>query len=338
VLPDIHVGLEALDLPAHPAFKAWCRLCPNASTPIRIEKVFDVRSRGHKGKHGATVFRLHGLQPEGTCIIAKRSKKGPAEAERDAYQFLSCLSVPGLRYFGFVEDTDACWLFLEDGGDQQFVSGAPDHRAAAYRCIARMHTESAKKGSADRFRDRGISYYDQLCHRSRDDLAHNAASLALDLRDKQVLETLVFNLDEIGKQWDTISRICKRFPYSLTHGALLKRNLRVRSRAGQVDFLAFDWEHSGWGVPAIDVAWLLSWSPCSGARDYWTRVRRAWPGVSPDDIEQLAKVGRLFRLIRCIAWESPYLAAHWYEKPLRNLQGYAQELSQHLIGSRVDIP
>src|SRR5213079_290622 len=90
----------------HPAVQAWSRLHPGRVSPGTIETL--------KRNKKSAIYRLRGVGPKGSAVIAKRCLTATALTERILYQdILPCLPVPSLRYFGFLEDQEAqfCWLF-----------------------------------------------------------------------------------------------------------------------------------------------------------------------------------------------------------------------------------
>src|SRR5947208_11232788 len=99
----------------HPAARAWRELRPGRDTPGRIETLHGRQSKAWK----RTVYRLAGVGPAGSAVIAKRCLAAQAAPERTLYEeVLPHLPVPVLRYYGFLGEPDGhfCWLFLEDAG------------------------------------------------------------------------------------------------------------------------------------------------------------------------------------------------------------------------------
>src|ERR1051325_7569871 len=81
----------------HPAVKAWSQLQLEGDEPESIESV--------KQKNKSTVYRLAGLAPDGSAVIAKKCRARTAWVERLIYQeILSELPVPALRCYGCVGD------------------------------------------------------------------------------------------------------------------------------------------------------------------------------------------------------------------------------------------
>src|SRR5438876_9378427 len=123
----------------HPAEHAWLQLYPHAE-PHRITAL---KVRRRKG----TIYRLEGAGPAGAAVIAKRSGRAPAVIERTVYEeILPGLTVPSLRYYGFLEDSDAehCWHFLEAASGAEYLGVLAGDRGHAARRLGRLHPLAAE--------------------------------------------------------------------------------------------------------------------------------------------------------------------------------------------------
>src|SRR2546425_11531808 len=105
------------NLLAHPAVGAWSQLRPERVEPEDIE-ILKLREK-------SAVFRLVGVGPDGSAVIAKRCRGQAGSVERIIYQrLLGRQLAPALRWYGFVEEPDGThsWLFLEDAGRGAYLS------------------------------------------------------------------------------------------------------------------------------------------------------------------------------------------------------------------------
>jgi hypothetical protein len=316
-------GSRRSALSDHPSVRAWLQLRPDWTGPCTVESFGDERSR----KREREIFRLVFPQAEeAASVVAKHVSSETALAESSAYELLHELSVPSLRFYGCVRDGDGhSWLFLEDAQGEAFDRRSDTHREAAFDWVAMMHVETARSRQR-RLRLRDVRYYRDLCTTSIRQLLSPGSEQPFGREDDRTRTGLAALLQELLERWPQLRAPCLSVPESLTHNALLVRNLRVRRRADALEFLAFDWEHSGWGSPAVDVNNLMFWNPDEGAREYWRRVHSAWPTVTAADITKLALSGSIFRWIQQVAWEAPYIGASWHERPLATLEGYRQGL------------
>ena len=314
------------------AVEAWRRLRPQSPQTVRVDLIGDKRSL--KRKKQIFRFTVDDGERRGLLVVAKKSSSETGLAEHRAYEILSQISARSLDCYGFVSDTgaetsDAWWLFIEDAGDATFDPCSDAHRASACEWIATMHVETSRSGTRHP-RSRGVDYYALLCSGNKTALQAAVRNGSFGASDVWTLNSLVVAHDTLEGHWDELRLACERVPQSLTHNALLDRNLRVRHHRDAVDFLAFDWEHAGWGTPAVDIARLAGWASGEGVLEYCRRVRTAWPGVTVVDIQKLAIAGELFRSIQCIAWEAPSIESSWYSRPLVRLETYRQHLDDQL--------
>jgi len=148
--------------------------------------------------------------------------------------------------------------------------------------------------------------------------------------DLGFLEGLVARLDDVAAHWDRLEAICHGVPQTLVHGDFNGRNIRLRGEQGDATVAVFDWEESGWGVPAVDLAQLtmpsshLCASPDVAA--YWAAVRERWPTVSLEACRRLAYCGTAFRTLAAMSWIADNLANDGAHACLGDMRLYAAEL------------
>ena len=137
----------------HPAIRAWNELQPQRIAPHKIETL-------HKGKKSA-VYRLEGLGPHGSAVIAKRCRKKTAAIERTVYEeVLPHFPAPTLHYYGCVveEEDDFWWLFLEDAGGEPYAARLEEHRVLAAHWLGLLHLTAARLPVQARLPARGSGY------------------------------------------------------------------------------------------------------------------------------------------------------------------------------------
>src|SRR5216683_448337 len=99
----------------HPAAQAWGQLCSKRIEPHFIELLQEVRN---------CVYRLGGVGPRGTAIIAKKSIARYAHVEQAVYQdILPHLPISSLTFYGRFDERESeySWFFLEDAGGEEFA-------------------------------------------------------------------------------------------------------------------------------------------------------------------------------------------------------------------------
>jgi hypothetical protein len=87
---------------------------------------------------------------------------------------------------------------------------------------------------------------------------------------------------------------------------------------------------AGYGIPAPDIAELANRGvhrkrvdralTSRELIDYWSVVRNAWPSLDLSEIEALADLGALMRLILAIGWETLDIRRGWW--PIAELESY----------------
>ena len=309
---------------SHPAVRAWCQLHPHAA-PAQITPLRTSRRK-------SAVYRLVGAGRGGSPVIAKRSRTAVAQIERTVYEgILPRLTVPSLRYDGFVpESDDSCWLFMEEATGSAYSNLLAEHRARAGRWLGLLHSAATEVADGPRLPEGGPGRYLRLLQRVRAAAGGNLDNPVLSPDDLGFLEGLVARLDDVAAHWDRLETICHGVPQTLVHGDFNGRNIRLRGEQGDATVAVFDWEESGWGVPAVDLAQLtmpssqLCASPDVPA--YWAAVRERWPTVSLEACWRLAYCGTVFRTLAAMSWIADNLANDGAHACLGDMRLYAAEL------------
>src|SRR3989442_6053084 len=148
------VGGRRSNLQSHPAVRAWCELYPRVEpvsiTPLRVRK------------RKSNVYRLEGVGQAGSAVIAKRCRSAVAQVERTVYEdILAGLTVPSLRYYGFVYEPDSAsgWVFMEEASGPDYLNLLPEHRARAGRWLGSLHAAAAGAAAGERLPDGGPGRY-----------------------------------------------------------------------------------------------------------------------------------------------------------------------------------
>ncbi len=300
----------------HPAVRAWCQLRPARVEPDGIENLKFI------GK--SAIYRLAGVGSGGAAVIAKRCLVSASQTERVIYgEILPRIPVPTLRFFGFVGDEDARygWLFIEDAGRDLYLPALAEHRAAAARWLALVHTSAAKIKAAAQLPERGADYYRNQLRQSRDNLTASLDNPALKAGDRVALKEILATHELLESRWSQLEEICGLIPPTFVHGDLKGKNIRVRRTRDGLVLLPFDWEIAGWGTPATD---LLR---CPDLGLYLAETRAHWPDLKLEDLEQLAWVGALLREVIAIYWKSLALHGDWVEWPVKKIRMCAGHLA-----------
>ena len=299
----------------HPAMRALRRLWSRCGEPMEIETL--------KQKSRTAVYRLTGVGPGESAIIAKRCLPDTAWVERTVYEeILPCLPIRSLQYYGFVDDEreQVCWLFLEDAGKARYSALTPEHRALAAQWFAFAHTCAAPIVAGIRLPDRGPSHYLAHLQFARNTLRSSLSIPSLSGDELATLQAIIAQCDLLELRWNRLAACCDAIPSTLVHGDFQPKNARVRSGPeGMVIFL-LDWEHAGRGGPAPDLADL-------DLTAYWPVARESWRGVDIGAIKRLAIVGKIFRWLAAVSWEGASLLPRYEERPIRRMRYYHDQLA-----------
>src|SRR5215475_9753213 len=204
----------------HPAVKAWAKLRPDRLEPAGIERL-------QKKKKGV-VYRLEGIGPECSDIIAKRSSPERILKERIIYeQILPALPIPTVRYYGFIEEPEdeCCWLFLESAGGEEYSPVVNEHRTLAAQWLGLLHTSAERLTAAARLPDRGPGYYLEQLRSACDTIPRHLSNPALTADDAAVLKTVVRQCEVVASHWGQVDKLCERAPQTLIHGDFAPKNM-----------------------------------------------------------------------------------------------------------------
>jgi aminoglycoside phosphotransferase (APT) family kinase protein len=211
-----------------------------------------------------------------------------------------------------VSDGEDCWLFFADAGPGAYSPACPAHRVLSGRWLATIHGIGLQSGLASRLPRRDPDYYLAELQPARATLRENFSNPFLPADDVANLRALVTDCDQLENQWREVEKICAPAPRTVVHGDFVLKNMRIRETPAGPAFWAFDWEHAGWGVPAVDLAQFTGHSASPDLKSYGQVLRAFVPGLDDTHLRQLAACGTLFRVLDAIAWESPSLSFRPY--------------------------
>jgi hypothetical protein len=338
------------DVLEHPAVKAWIKLQPDRVEPESIEildrkrgawiklqperaepgsiETLDMKKRAWIKfrservqpeiteilKEKKFIYRLKGVGPEGSAVIAKQCKKGDGMLQHTIYkEILSRLPISTLCCYGFVDQPsgEPCWLFLEDAGRDVFSFRIKEHRALAARWLGLLHTSAVHVAAAARLPDRGPDYYLEHLQLARDTIQRAVVDPTLSPDDLVVLESIVSQCNVVEASWSKVERFCNRMPQTLVHSDFHAQNIRVRNGQTGIALLPFDWEMAGRGIPAADLTYLEQ----ADLAIYSSVVRQSWPYLGVQDVQQMANLGRILRGLAAISWGIWQFEHSWENRP-----------------------
>ena len=300
-----------------PLVRAWVGL-GWGGVPSRVE----ILSRKKK----SVIYRLVGVGPNGSDVIVKSCRRETAIVEREIYaRVLTQLRVDPIGYYGFVDDAQGefSWLFLEDVGGEEFQRGNPEHRAAAARWLARLHTGSAGL-DLDWLPDRGPGWYLEQMRGARYAIRQNYDNPALFRADREVLDKVLARFDHVESRWGDVERTGAEMPRSLVHCDFAGKNVRVRQNGAGLELFAFDWEFAGWGLPPVDLAY-------ADLDVYGSAVGDVWPLLNPATLPRFVCVGKLLHAgLLASHWSAVSLASERVKQPISDLAVYQFRMGENL--------
>ena len=330
------VRIRQTDLLDHPAVNAWDKLWPARVKPEGIEVL--------KQKKKGAVYRLAGVGPGNSAIIAKRARQEKAVIECTIYEkVLPYLPMSTLHYYGSIEEHDGrfWWLFLEDAGDQQYSPSVREHRAIAAQWFGVMHTSAKHVDLKTHLPCRGpnlyLIYLDSICEL----VPQILASPALSTDDLVVMASILSMCEFLQAHWSQIESFCERIPRTFIHDDCLAKNVHVRTTRDGLTIAPFDWGGAGWGLPATDLGQLRL--PYRGQPPenpdfvtYLSCVRDMWPSFDVQTIRQLANLGQMFWSIKVIRRTLPEFDYDWVqiEHVMYNLKIYETTLADSIRFAR----
>lgn len=312
----------------HWAVQAWNQLGTAPATPDAIQIL--------KRRTKSAVYRLEGANSEGSAVIAKRGYACTIQVENLIYQqLLPRLGLPALRCYGFMSESagNYSWLFLEDAVGLEYSCLNTSHRMLAGEWLAALHRAAWDLGRIPDLPDRDCDYYHEELRLVAAQVRSLLTNPVVPPDDLAVLQSLRSECDVIDAHWQELEGRCAGFPPAIVHGDLVTKNVRVRSDPPPAALLVFDWEVSGWGVPATDLAPFIGRTLSPDLPTYCAALARHGIRQELRALRLLAESGSVFRLIDDMAWACLWLVDDSYsylKKPISFLRSYEVRLANLL--------
>src|SRR5207245_11373232 len=120
------------------------------------------RFQARNSEYGRKCWRMIGLGPGDSNVIAKLNPEADATAEHRIYkEALSRLPFRTLHLYGLLKDRkdSFCWAFLEDAGGVPYSADEKEHGVLTAEFLAVLHRSSFKILRDVQLPERGHSYY-----------------------------------------------------------------------------------------------------------------------------------------------------------------------------------
>ncbi len=330
LLKPRETGHAAVPVAQHPATRAWRKLTTEHLGPESIEILQEWRGK-------SSIYRLARAGPGGADVIAKRCKVPVASTERLIYEgILPCLPVSGLRCYGLAADEDQrfCWLFVEDAGEVEYSADLEEHRLLAGQWLGVMNVSAEQLPSAAGLPDRGPGFYRELLKAASQTTREILTHPSVRREDLAVLETILTHCDALENRWDDVEWFCDGIPRTLVHGDFAEQNARVQTTPTGKRLLVWDWDAAGWGIPAVDLAQFVGGSLSPSLRAYWSIVHSSWPRLRVAEVERLAELGRMFRVVNSVVWANSGFSAESAESYIEEMKWYERQLADWLRAAK----
>jgi aminoglycoside phosphotransferase (APT) family kinase protein len=282
---------------------------PRATTRIKPRK---------DGKRGKTfAFRLEGATANDESVIAKLTAPSTAILERHVYDgLLSQLGAPAPTCYGVADEVRSgqSWIFIEEiQGPRPSRENVGHLRVlGAWLGIVAEGAQALRANLRLPKRDVGFIRSELQAAHARVAAATSAGEVGSD--SVRLLNRLARACDTLLVRWDYVDRAAQSWPTTIVHGDLTPKNIRLRNGGPGVIPYAFDWEHAGWGNPAIDLAGLVGGAPGSNSAPaaemlatYAKFATVFWPEVTSAEVGRCLEYGRLLRLVHSIIWATARL-------------------------------
>jgi hypothetical protein len=286
----------------------------------------------HEGK--SAVYRLTDAITASRSVIAKRCLADVAVAEctiqRDV---LPALGLRSLEVLAFVPDDDPgfAWIFLEDAGDRSISDTDSGELALAARWLARVHSASAPLAAHTRLPSRQTDFYLDQTRLVRTAIDASITNAVISADDRIVLDRVYVQLQFVAEHWGDVTASCAQLPLSLVHGDFVRKNVRLPSSGEPTSLFVLDWETSGWGMPAIDLARFVGSPVMTDLPTYQRSMCEAGIEISLAQVRELAAAGTVFRLISAMYWASLRLSQPWVDKSISWLRWYNHYMDTALV-------
>lgn len=313
-------------LDKHPAVVAWNRLGIGKAKPCEIEVM--------KNHTKSKVYRIKGIGPKGEPIIAKQASRKSSRAERFIYQkVISHLSESTLLYYGTVDDenTNACWIFLEDAGDDQFAFNCKENRSLLIKWLAGLHMLNYPKILCEIIPDRGLICFKRHLHEASSKIFQNIKNSALRAEDIRILKTINSLLEWFSARWESIEKFCELFPKTLVHGDIKETHLRVICKNDKKKIFILDWEMAGIGFPAIDFGGIFSRFSNDEIDLYWSIVSSSWHNLTKELKINFFNIGTILRSIDAVYWAGDCLEYDYVDETMEQMKYYVEILNDMKI-------
>jgi hypothetical protein len=276
----------AADVSTHPAARAWRQL-HTGRAPAAIEAVKFPNWK----KSTTAIYRLHGCASG--PVIGKCCRAAKLAVERRVYlEVLGSLGMDLPCCYGYTADQDGVsgWLFLEQVSGTRYSEDDARHRSIASSWLGRMHLVTNGLALASILPPVTVERYRRLFDFSLEAFIRCCARHDLENDVRVAVTSAVRRLERLAPHWSTIAKLWAQAPRCLVHGDFIAKNALIDESGGEPRIRVLDWEASGWGCPAEDLAGL-------DIRVYRGHAGALWQDFGEERLQLLADIGSALRAV-----------------------------------------
>lgn len=302
------VALDLREAAEHPVMRAWQAFAGSGPEVVGLEAL--------KRTKKTTVFRLAVRNWIRPTVVAKWK---PDSQRFEAWVFTEVLpdvGVPTVAVYGEHQANEqGGWTFLEDVGPPSFSLHDHEHRRLVADWLVAIHSWPRLDRHIQALPNRGPGHYLSHLRSARETIAQHLGHPWIGADSRSALNALLGVLDEIQQRWPEVLDLCANAPLMLVHGDLAEKNLRVLQQDGRATLRVLDWEMAGVGVASVDL------SDMPDVERFARGLCSAGIPMSLERVRELAALGRLFRGVSALDWESYKLAYEWCHLPTFRMFG-----------------
>jgi ATP-binding cassette, subfamily B, bacterial len=259
----------------------------------------------------------------GRSLALKLVAEEVGDLESAVYtQLLPAANLSMIRGHGTVESDlrpGACWLAVDHVSGRDFEPSRIDDTTALSRWVGALHVRGQRLDAARKLPLHDASHWRSTIEEARDVLRACFGNSAITKREDANIWELAFRFDEVLHRWQGMEELQALLPSTVTHGDLMKQNVRMVGDGSALVPAVLDWETVGFGPPILDLALL-------DLDVYRAAVFQAWPEITTAHLCRLRALGAVVWTAYVVSPESASLTSAWPHRAAGKIPAYLERL------------